>query len=213
MVSTDVAVEEGVARVTRPGEGPSTSNYIAIHVKKNGQWKLDSVRETESPGDSPAEDNLKQLDWLVGEWIDESPDAVIEQTFRWSDDRHFLLGEFVVRLDELPAMKGSLRIGWDPLRQQIRSWAFDTEGGFSEGYWASLGDRWVVRMTGVRPDGTTASATNTYVPLRRDAYALTTVDRIVGDEQEPDRTITVVRKPPQPKQGSALKSQIRSTKS
>ena len=52
------------------------------------------------------------------------------------------------------------RIGWDPLARQFRSWEFDSEGGFGEGRWSRDGDRWVVKHTGVRPEGTTASATN-----------------------------------------------------
>ena len=27
------------------------------------------------------------------------------------------------------------RIGWDPAAKQIRSWEFDSEGGFGEGTW------------------------------------------------------------------------------
>lgn len=49
MVSKEVAVEEGTARVVRPGEPPSDSTYLAIHVKKDGHWKLDSVHETDVP--------------------------------------------------------------------------------------------------------------------------------------------------------------------
>ena len=48
-----VAIEEGTVRVLRPGESPSDSTYLAVHVKKDGQWKLDTVRETEVP-EAPA---------------------------------------------------------------------------------------------------------------------------------------------------------------
>ena len=49
LVSPDVAIEEGTVRVVRPAEPPSDSTYLAVHVKKNGQWKLDSVHETDVP--------------------------------------------------------------------------------------------------------------------------------------------------------------------
>lgn len=198
LISPDVAMEEGKVRVSQPGEAPEDSTYVAIHAKKNGQWKLESVRETTVPDVQPHL-QLKQLEWLVGEWVDESPDAVVEHRCRWSDDRHFLLGQFVVQWQGQPAMKGDLRIGWDPLRRQIRSWIFDSEGGFAEGLWTKVGERWVVKMTGVRPDGTTASATNSYEPLRKDQYQYTSVDRIVGGQAEPDQSVRIVRKPPEPK--------------
>jgi uncharacterized protein (TIGR02246 family) len=198
LVTPDAAVEEGTVRVTRPGEPPSDSTYIAIHAKKNGQWKLESVRETSVPEVS-AHEQLKQLEWLVGQWVDESSSEVVEHTFKWSEDGHYLLGNFTVQWEGLPAMKGDVRIGWDPLTKQIKSWIFDTEGGRAEGSWTKIGDRWVVKLTGVRPDGTTASATNTYVPVRRDQYQYSSVDRIVGDQQEPDQSVLIVRKPPEPK--------------
>jgi uncharacterized protein (TIGR02246 family) len=198
LVSPEVALEEGTVRVTRPNEPSSTSTYVAVHAKKNGQWKLESVRETSTPDVQPQE-QLKQLEWMVGEWIDESPDVVVEHRCRWSEDRHYLLGQFVVQWEGRPALKGDLRIGWDPLTRQIKSWIFDSEGGYAEGFWTRLGDGWVVKMTGVRSDGSTASSTNTYVPLRRDQYQYTSVDRIVGGEHQPDQSTRIVRKPPQPK--------------
>jgi uncharacterized protein (TIGR02246 family) len=197
LVSPDVALEEGTVRVVLPGEAPSDSTYIAVHAKKNGRWKLESVRETSLPEPDPHE-QLKQLEWMVGEWVDESPTETVEHRCHWSKDGHYLLGEFVVQWEGLPAMKGDLRIGWDPLTKQIKSWVFDSEGGYAEGYWTRLGEGWIVKMTGVRSDGSTASATNSYVPLRRDQYRYSSVDRIVGGQSEPDQTVTIVRKPPQP---------------
>ncbi len=198
LISADAALEEGTVRVVRPGEPPSDSTYIAVHARKNGQWKLDSVRETSLPDVQPHE-QLKQLEWLVGEWVDESPSEAVEHRCHWSNDGHYLLGEFVVQWEGLPALKGDLRIGWDPLTKQIKSWVFDSEGGYAEGYWTKVGEGWIVKMTGVRPDGSTATATNSYVPLRRDQYRYSSVDRIVGGQTEPDQTVTIVRKPPQPK--------------
>jgi uncharacterized protein (TIGR02246 family) len=198
MMSPDAALEEGTVRVANPGEASSDSTYIAVYVKKNGQWKLESVRETSLP-ELDAHEQLKQLEWLVGEWIDESPTETVEHRCQWSKDGHYLLGKFIVRWEGLPEMKGDLRIGWDPLSKQIKSWVFDSEGGYAEGYWSKVGDGWIVKMTGVRPDGSAASSTNSYVPLRRDLYRYSSVDRIVGGQPEPDQTVAIVRKPPQPK--------------
>jgi uncharacterized protein (TIGR02246 family) len=198
LLSPDAAVEEGTVRVTRPGEPPSDSTYMAVHAKKNGEWKLEGVRETSLPETHPHE-QLKQLEWLVGEWEDESPDVVVQQRYRWSEDGHYLLGNFVVQWKGRPSMKGDVRIGWDPLTKQIKSWIFDTEGGYGEGLWTKVGDRWVVKMTGVLPDGGTASSTNTFEPLRRDEFQYSSTDRIIGGDAQPDQSVRVVRKPPQPK--------------
>jgi uncharacterized protein (TIGR02246 family) len=195
LIAPDVALEEGTVRVVRPDAPPTESTYIAVHAKKNGQWKLEGVRETSLPNAHPHE-QLKQLEWLVGDWLDESPTVVVEQSLRWTKDGHYLIGTFTVQWEGLPAMKGDVRIGWDPLSRQIKSWIFDSEGGYAEGFWTRIGDRWIVKMTGVRPDGSTASATNAYVPLGRDRYQYTSVDRIVGGDQEPNQSVVIVRKPP-----------------
>lgn len=161
LVSPDVAIEEGTVRVVNPGEAASDSTYIAVHAKKNGLWKLESVRETSLPEPDPHE-QLKQLEWLIGEWVDESPSQTVEHRCHWSKDGHYLLGEFVVQWTGHPEMKGDLRIGWDPLTKQIKSWVFDSEGGYAEGYWSKAGEGWIVKMTGVRPDGSTASSTSPF---------------------------------------------------
>ena len=71
------------------------------------------MRETEARAVTEASDNLKQLEWMVGEWIDESPDTVVEHRCAWSADGHFLLGKFLVQIEKRPAMTGTTRIGWD----------------------------------------------------------------------------------------------------
>ena len=57
-------------------------------------------------------------------------------------------------------MTGTQRIGWDPVTRNIRSWVFDSEGGFGEGVWTREGNKWIVKKTGVTGDGKIASATN-----------------------------------------------------
>ncbi|MFT5527863.1 MAG: hypothetical protein ACI9HK_005849, partial [Pirellulaceae bacterium] len=43
-IADNVAVEDGVAQLV-DADGVSESGYTAIHVKENGEWKVDSVRE------------------------------------------------------------------------------------------------------------------------------------------------------------------------
>ena len=71
--------------------------------------------------------------------------------YRWTDNHRFILGQFTVQIAGKPAMTGTQRIGWDPLKKTIRSWVFDSEGGFAEGTWTLDGNKWVVKLTGVHP--------------------------------------------------------------
>jgi hypothetical protein len=56
-----------------------------------------------------------------------------------------------------------------------------------------------MKATGIRPDGTTASATNLLVPTGTDGYVWQSTDRIVDGQRQPTMQVKVVRKPPEPK--------------
>ena len=100
-------------------------------------------------------------------------------------------------------MSGTQLIGWDPRIRQIRSWVFDSDGGFSEALWSqrrrALGDQ--VQRACVKDGRTVASATNHPHPRRSATrFRWVSVDRTLGPEVLPDaEEITLVRKPPQPR--------------
>ena len=96
---------------------------------------------------------------MLGDWIDEGPMSVVRVNCRWSEDGNFLIRTFTVKHQGKDVMTVTQRIGWDPAARQIRSWEFDSEGGFGEGRWGGDGDRWVIKHTATRPEGTTVSAT------------------------------------------------------
>jgi hypothetical protein len=159
------------------------------------------LRETEETELTNAE-RLKPLEWLIGDWIDESPDSVVLTSCKWSDNRNFLLSDINIRVQGSNAMHLTQRIGWDPLTKQIKSWLFDSEGGYGESFWTRDGDRWLVKATAVRRDGTTASMTNTYTPTGKDSYTWQTTDRVVAGAALPPIEIKVVRKPPEAAQSN-----------
>jgi len=193
-----LAIETGKATVTTsPGDTPDVSRYSAMHIKsKDGKWLLGFVRETEDT-DLTNYQRLKPLEWLIGDWVDESPDAVAITSCKWSDNKNFLLSDINIRIQGSNAMRLTQRIGWDPLTKQIKSWLFDSDGGYGESFWTRDRDRWVVKATAVRRDGTTASMTNIYTPTGKDSYTWQTTDRVVAGEVLPPVEIKVVRKPPE----------------
>jgi uncharacterized protein (TIGR02246 family) len=198
-LTPDVAVEEGTTTMFPDGETlTSEGRYTVLHLKREGKWQMQSVRVVEEESLS-AYDKLAPLEFLIGEWIDEGRDEDVHTTFHWDENKSFLLEEFeVVRKGEV-ILKGSQRIGWDPQARQIRSWAFDEAGGFGEGSWVLVGDdEWICKAKGVRPDGSTASATRRLKRSSQDHVILTSTDRLMGDEQLPDLAVTMARKPPQP---------------
>ena len=203
LVGPRVAIEEGRTTVTlAPDEPPVRQRYLAVNIQQEGAWKLASVRESVDEESLTPRERLEPLAWMVGEWIDESDAGVVSTVCRWSDDGNFLLQDFELQVAGRAAVSGQQRIGWDPLTRHVRSWVFDSEGGFGEGLWTWDGERWIAKASGVRADGTVSSATNFYSPQGEDAYVFESTARVVGDFVEPDVRVLVVKRPPVPERRS-----------
>jgi uncharacterized protein (TIGR02246 family) len=198
-IGADLALEIGTTKeIPAPSEPPEYDRYTVLHVKRDGKWQMALARDEEGPT-ATAHERLQPLAWLVGEWVDDDGSAVVVSSCRWSADGNFLLQDFKLELNGRDAMDVTQRIGWDPVAKQIRSWVFDSEGGFGESFWTRDGNDWIIKATGLRPDGTTASATNLLRRTGSDGYVWRSTDRIVADERQPPMAVKVVRKPPQAK--------------
>jgi uncharacterized protein (TIGR02246 family) len=198
-IGPNVAVEKGTTKETVSGEPPENDRYAVLHVKRDGKWFMALAEDSDGEAPTPHE-QLQPLAWLVGDWVDDDGSSVVKSSCRWSDDGNFLVQEFDLQLNGQNAMHVSQRIGWDPVAKRIHSWVFDSEGGFGESLWTRDGDTWLIKATGVRPDGKTGTATNVLVPAGNDAYVWRSRDRIVGEEIMPSIEVKVVRKPPAPKE-------------
>lgn len=195
----ELALEEGVAKVIPVRGGtPETSRYSVFYTRTDQGWLQARIREEGSLKTS-AHEHLTDLEWMLGEWVNESDDAVVFTTCKWSQDGNFLLREFEVKIEGQVALSGTQRIGWDPLQKQFRTWVFDTGGGFGEGVMSRDGERWLIKATGIRSDGQPASATNVITPLGKDRIGWQTMDRTIAGESVADiDQFVIVRKPPEP---------------
>lgn len=197
-LSPTVALEEGLSSIKHePSDQGIPSRYSVVHVKHEGQWQMVLAHDLES-SEAIASAELEQLGWLVGSWIDETPEAVVRTTFRWSETRQYLFSHFSVQVHGKPVMTGTQRIGWDPLARQLRSWVFDSEGGYTEGLWTGKGGDWLVKSSGATRDGRINSATNVYHRLSADRYSFKSRDRVLGGKLSEDIETIAVREPPRP---------------
>lgn len=208
MLGSEAAIEEGTAVVTAPGEDEAIteaarSRYVATYVKTDGKWLQNDIHDFPTADEDvdvkSAHDHLKDLEWLLGDWIDEDDEGEVQTVCEWSEDGSFLLRRFRLRVGDDLVMSGLQRIGWDPRLKQFRSWVFDSEGGFSDGLWSRDGDRWIIKTTGVLKDGGSASATNIITRESGDVFRWASTNRAVGGFVLPDATeVVLVRKPPEP---------------
>jgi len=185
-VTPDVAIEDGTTAVL-PADGgaPSRARYSIVHVKKDGQWLLSSVRDAPfvPPGNY---EHLRVLEWAVGDWASEEKGAVERLSVAWDDNQNFLHATFSTTIKDDSVGTAHQWIGWDPNAKRIRSWIFDATGGFGEGAWSRDGKKWIIKTTTVLQDGKKATATNIVTPVDADTLLLQSTDRSVSGEKLPD---------------------------
>jgi uncharacterized protein (TIGR02246 family) len=98
-LGTDVAIEEGTASLSAGADSaPRTNRYSVIYARQGGRWLHARIRD-EPEEDVPAKDRLRELEWMLGEWVNESDDEVVFTTCKWSDDGNFLLRDFDVKIE------------------------------------------------------------------------------------------------------------------
>jgi uncharacterized protein (TIGR02246 family) len=200
-VSPNVAVEKGTSEVTYTKHPPEKSAYTAVHVKRDGKWMLDRVTDSEAEGkpEGPPPSNyehLKELEWMIGAWVDEGRKTTIQTECEWTKNKNFMTRSFASVVDGQVSKSGMQIVGWDPIAKQIRSWVFDSDGGFSNGMWKHKGDKWIIQQTGTLPDGGKASATHIMKRIDNDSFTWQSIDRTVDGQVMPNvAEVLVVRKP------------------
>jgi len=203
-VGDSLAIEEGVRLITMPDTDTAAQvRYVAVRDKVDGEWPIATYSEfADDPPPTPSE-MLSAVAFLVGDWVDESPEGRTTISYRFDDDGNFLVGDYSLSVAGMPESRSHQRIGWDPLEGCLRSWTFDSDGGFSTGEWVPTEAGWVVKSEAVMPDGTTGSATVTITPVDNDHFVVRSSDRIVGGVDEPEFELTIARRPPDPQAPAA----------
>lgn len=198
-IGPNLAIEEGSRTITtKDGEERAVVRYVTVWTNTDGQWSVASVREAaDDPPPTPKE-QLESLAWMVGEWVNEGSDSIVTINFKWSEDGNYLLGDYDVKIEGRSQRTSTQRIGWDPVEQHIRSWLFDTDGGFTEALWTPTETGWTVLSNAVLPDGQTGSATLDIEPAGENRFVIKATHRIIGGVADEDFEVTVVRKPPAP---------------
>lgn len=194
VLSPNVAIEEGAARTIRPDQEPVETNYTAVHVKQGDTWKLDSLHETEVIKTSSHYEQLKELDWLIGSWVDQDEEATIETTCQWTKNQNFISRTFKVATSDGEELEGTQVIGWDPSRNTIRSWMFDSAGAFGVGIWTRNGNQWTVRVLQTLQDGETASAINVVTYVDENSFKFKSTNREIDGELLPNVPETVIHR-------------------
>ncbi|MFO0925681.1 MAG: SgcJ/EcaC family oxidoreductase [Gemmataceae bacterium] len=178
--SRDTAIEEGSVKV-RVGQGdPTVRRYSVLHTREGGKWLMAVVREW-----AMKSADLRDLDWLIGTWVARRPDTEVRTTYEWLWDRSFIRASFTIRQKDR-TLSGFQMIGTDVESGGLRSWTFESEGGFGEATWSRDGKSWVLDSAGRLTDGSILAAKIILTPKDRDSFTWQTVRRSLDGEELDD---------------------------
>jgi uncharacterized protein (TIGR02246 family) len=189
LVADDVALVDLVSEMTPAPEGlEAEPASTAVLVKREGRWLIGSMHETQS-GEPSHHICLKGLQWMLGDWAAESAGesgVSVRSTCDWTSNGNYLIRKFTTEVKQGAVRSGTEVIGWNPRIHRIRSWTFDSEGGFGESTWTRDGNRWIIAYTGTLADGGDVSATHVVTIVDADTLTVQSKDRVINGEKQPD---------------------------
>jgi uncharacterized protein (TIGR02246 family) len=201
-LTPDVARVKGESQLSSAaGDASEFNRFSALLVRRDGKWRIAEIREFAAPpADVTPYERLRDLEWMVGEWVDESDNNRVQSNVQWADNQSYLVRTYKVEMHGEKGSSGTMFIGWDPQSGQIKSWLFDSNGGHGEALWTRTGEKeWVVKAQGVLRDGRPTSATQIHSIINKDSVKTSSLDRIIGGQVAPDIVdVVMVRKAPVP---------------
>jgi len=156
-VGDDVIIENGSATVTSPDGERSVSACTTVYAKDGDAWRIAQVTET-APDVSPSPaSQLAALRWLEGTWRGENSKRPVTLKISEAQNGNFLTINYSFGENGSEGTSTEV-VGYDAAEDRMRSWTFDSEGGFSEAAWQPDGANWLLVSKSVNPDGTRASS-------------------------------------------------------
>ncbi|MCC7528010.1 MAG: SgcJ/EcaC family oxidoreductase [Candidatus Melainabacteria bacterium] len=186
-----------VGEVSRKHENQDlpASRFSMVLARKNNAWQINQMTETNMQA-AQAENRLQVLNWLIGEWSAEKPDASAHMIVEWAPSKKFITSKCTISKTGAPAQVDTQVIGWDPQHKAIISWHFDSNGGFGSGTWSeSVNEsKWTVDVAGVGADGSNTMASNVFTVKAPDEFVWQSIHRsLEGATVADTEAITVHR--------------------
>lgn len=180
-LNDSVAVEEG----TTVAENLSEQNYLAVHVKRDGQWFMLDVMET----NNNSKVKLSDLSWLIGDWKAEDKDNSMDVKVRELESK-FLSVSYLVN-GKLVAEE---KIGINPKNGLLTSWIFSANGGVGTAYWVKEGNLWTKMAESYEVSGLKSGAVYNLKVLSPDSFVWNSSSRyIAGNRLADGKAVQMVR--------------------
>ncbi len=147
-----------------------------------------ALPKTNAPGPNTHYEHLQALEPLIGEWSHEGEGFSVEIACQWTKNQNYISRTYKIRDREQDQVESSglQIIGWDPAAKQIRSWLFDSDGGFVQGTWNERDGEWVVSCVATLADGERGSYTTILRPLDDGNLSWKKINQVVDRELLPN---------------------------
>lgn len=152
-----VIVETGSASVAAPDGGESVSAYTTVYAKEDGEWRIAQITETAPVVEPSPASELAALGWLEGKWRGENAKRPVALEISPAQNGNFLTIKYAFGENGDEGTSTEV-VGYDAAEDRVRSWTFDSGGGFSEASWQPDGGNWLLVSKSVNPDGTRGSS-------------------------------------------------------
>jgi uncharacterized protein (TIGR02246 family) len=193
--TADMAVLETTLRLRNDdGDIVACGQQNAVLAREGGQWRVAIIREWDC--DNGPDASLNELGWLIGTWQAVTRDREVTITYKWDEKQSFIRGKFTVKEGATLVDSGTELIGKDNSKGVIRSWLFQSDGGFGSGVWSREGRKWSVDVHNVKADGSELTATLIYIRVDPNSFTWHAINLAADGEPETDTPPIKVTKRP-----------------
>lgn len=191
--SNNVALVHGTVSRKVNAELVPMTHFSMVMEKKNGEWLISSATESQA-GKEQATNPLQNLAWIIGDWSATREGTTATMKADWVPSHNFIFCHYEIKKNNEPAQVETQVIGWDPQSQKPLSWNFDSSGGFGQGFWSKIGNKWMVDSSGVQRDGCVSASTNVYADIAADSFSWQSVNRHINGLSMADTTLMKVQR-------------------
>jgi uncharacterized protein (TIGR02246 family) len=197
----DVAMVEGENTLATPqGEVIQQTRFSGVIVKRDDAWRIRLIRQiaTQQPRHAPPAEPLRDLSWIVGEWVGVGEHMRVHTSANWDLDRRYIVFRSQYEPENGDSYDAEVRLGWDADANSLKSWYFDSRGVMSTTVWQRSGDHWLGAITGTQSSGAPFTGTIAITRVDSDSYLRRLTNLKAGDQEIPDQELHMFQVPTQP---------------